>query len=49
MVNEKEGLCALIQHHRHSKDIVLYVVFLIQMQNLSLCRAPSFEGLAGAE
>lgn len=30
-------------------DIIVHIVFMIQMQNWSLCEAPSFERLAGAE
>ena len=41
---------ALMPHCKQCVHIIVHVVFMMQIQNLSLCRTPSlFEGLAGAE
>lgn len=45
----KEGDLMLVLNTVNTMHSILHIIFTLQIQNLSLCKAPSFEILAGAE
>lgn len=45
----KKGDLMLMLNIVNTMHIMLHIIFTLEMQNLSLCKAPSFEILAGAE